>query len=121
MMLAIINTPLRAEIVNLYDAIRSGILLLPMMGGMAVGSAIGGATSSKRNNTFWTLNAASILAVIGCALNSTLGDSINPEPKQWAFEAILGLGVGMNLATATFITSMNVEFEDHGKPKPGGC
>jgi len=52
MYLAVVNIPMRASIVNLYDEVKSGILLLPLMGATAVGSAVGGALSAKRNRTF---------------------------------------------------------------------
>ena len=115
MMLTIINLPLRAEFVNLYTAVKSGILLLPLMGSMAVGSGLGGAASAKRNNTWWTQIASAVLMLVGSALLSTLTDTTSPEPKQWGFQVILGLGVGLSLSTTTFITSLSVEFEDHGK------
>ncbi|OIW35580.1 MFS general substrate transporter [Coniochaeta ligniaria NRRL 30616] len=113
MFLAIVHIPMRAQIVNLYDAVKAGILLLPLMGSMAVGSMLGGAVSSKKNNTFWTLNIASILTLVGSGLLSTLGETISPEPKQWGFEVILGFGLGLNMSTATFITSLQVKFEYH--------
>jgi hypothetical protein len=114
MLLVIVNIPLRAQLVNLKDAVGSGVLLLPLMGSTAVGSALGGAASAKRNNSFWTLNLASVFMITGSALLSTLSDSVEPVPKQWGFEAILGFGVGLSLSTMTFLTTMQVEFEDHG-------
>ncbi|KAK4232826.1 MFS general substrate transporter, partial [Achaetomium macrosporum] len=113
MMLTIINLPLRAEFVNLYTAVKSGVLLLPLMGSVAVGSGLGGAASAKRNNTWWTQIVSAILMLVGSALFSTLTDAKSPEPKQWAFQVVLGLGVGLSLSTTTFITSLSVEFEDH--------
>ncbi|RDL40000.1 Uncharacterized protein BP5553_04340 [Venustampulla echinocandica] len=111
--LSIISIPLRAQIVNVYDAVKSGILLLPLMGGMAVGSALGGAVSAKRNLTFWTLNLASIFMLIGSALMSTIPGTLSPAARQWAFEAILGLGLGLNLSSSTLMTSLQAEFEDY--------
>ncbi len=72
MFLTIVHIPMRAQIVNLYDAVKSGLLLLPLMGRMAVGSMLGGALSVKKNNTLWTLNGASILMLVGSGLLSTL-------------------------------------------------
>lgn len=114
MFLAIVHIPMRAQIVNLYDAVKSGLLLLPLMGSMAIGSMLGGGLSAKKNNTFWTLNGASVLMLVGSGFLSTLGETLRPESKQWGFEVILGLGLGFNMATATFITSLQVPFEYHG-------
>ncbi|KAB5539418.1 major facilitator superfamily domain-containing protein [Coniochaeta sp. 2T2.1] len=113
MFLAVVHIPMRAQIVNIYDAVKSGILLLPLMGSMAVGSMVGGAFSAKKNNTFWTLNAASILALVGSGLLSTLGETLKPETKQYGYEVVLGFGLGLSLASATFITSLQVPFEYH--------
>jgi hypothetical protein len=77
------------------------------MGAMAVGSALGGALSAKKNLTFWTLNAASIFMLIGSGLS--------PAARQWVFEVILGLGLGLNLSTSTLMTSLQAEFEDYCK------
>ncbi|KAH8879951.1 MFS general substrate transporter [Thozetella sp. PMI_491] len=113
MILTIINVPLRSEIANLYDAVKSGILLLPLMGSTAVGSAVAGIASVKHNNTWWTLIASGVLMLIGSCLLSTLTDTLTPEAKQYGYQVILGLGIGLNLATSTFITSLQVVFEDH--------
>ncbi|TPX07403.1 uncharacterized protein E0L32_002127 [Thyridium curvatum] len=113
MFLVIINIPMRAQIVHIYDAIKSGVLLLPLMGSTAVGSMLGGALSSKKNRTFWTLNAASSFMLIGTGLLSTLPTSVLPTKSQYGYQVLLGLGLGLNLSTSTFMTSLNVEFEDH--------
>ncbi|KAK4154959.1 MFS general substrate transporter [Chaetomidium leptoderma] len=112
MYVAIVNIPMRAQIVNLYDEVRSGVLLLPLMGATAVGSALGGAFQSKENRTFWTLNAASIFMLVGCGIMSILPDTVDVAAKQWGFEVILGFGIGMNLSTATLLTSLNADFQD---------
>jgi hypothetical protein len=104
-----------AQIVNIYDAIKSGLLLLPLMGATAVGSALGGAASTKKNLTFWTLNLASIFMLIGSALMSTIPGTLSPAVRQWASEVILGLGLGLNLSTSTLMTSLQAKFEDYCK------
>lgn len=85
------------------------------MAGTAIGSATGGALSSKKNLTFYTLITASVLMVIGSGLLTTLPSGFTPAAKQWGFEALLGLGVGMNLSTSTLMTSLQARFEDHGE------
>ncbi|KAJ6782868.1 hypothetical protein PWT90_07962 [Aphanocladium album] len=109
----IVNISLRAQIVNVYSAVKSGVLLLPFMGGSAVGSAAGGAISSKKNLTFYTLVVASALSMIGTGLMSTIPDGFTPSASQYGYEAILGVGVGLNLSTSTLVTSLQARFEDH--------
>ncbi len=85
------------------------------MGGSAVGSAAGGAISSKKNLTFYTLVAASALTMVGAGLMSTIPSGLTPAPSQYGFEVLLGLGLGLNLSTSTLITSLQTRFEDHGE------
>lgn len=114
LLLAIINIPLRSQIVNVYEPVKAGVLLLPMMGGGAVGCAIGGGLSLRRNNTFPTLVAASVIIAVACGILSTLNDEFNPPPRQWAAEVVLGLGLGLKLSSSTFLSVLQSEFEDHG-------
>lgn len=114
MYVAIVNIPMRAQIANLYDEVKSGILLLPLMGATAVGSGLGGAISSKQNRTFWTLVAASLFMLVGCAIMSTLPETVDVAAAQWGYEVLLGFGIGMNLSSSTLVTSLNAEFRDFG-------
>ncbi len=118
MYVAVVNIPMRAQIANLYDEVKSGILLPPLMGATAVGSGVGGAISSKNNHTFWTLITASALMIVGCGLMSTLPATVSVATRQWGFEVILGFGIGMNLSTTTLVTSLNAEFQDFGAFPP---
>lgn len=114
LLLVVINVPLRAQIVNLYGPVKAGVLLLPMMAGGAVGCALGGAATLRRNNTFPVLIFASILIIIGSALLVNLPNSYTPADKQWGFEALLGVGVGLKISSTTFIAILQSDFEDHG-------
>lgn len=117
-MLLVVNIPIRGDIVNVLSAVEAGIRLIPILAASALGSAIGGAASFERNNTFWTLNVASCFLIVGCGLMSTLTATLKTEPKQYGFEIILGLGIGMTLSTTTLITSLNTRFIHHGKLIP---
>lgn len=114
LLLAIINIPLRSQIVNLYGPVKAGALLLPMMGGGAAGCAIGGALSLRRNNTFPVLVVASVIITIASGFLSNLPDAIKPPPRQWGLEAVLGVGVGLKISSTTFLAVLESSFEDHG-------
>ncbi|GAB0139393.1 hypothetical protein EsHS_00000047 [Epichloe bromicola] len=113
LLLTVINIPLRSQIVNSYGPVKAGALLLPMMGGGAAGCALGGGLSLRKNTIFPLLVAASIITAIGSGLLSDLPDDWKPPPKQWALEAILGLGVGLKISSTTFLSALQVGFEDH--------
>lgn len=107
--------PERFQIVNGASSLMAGVYLLPLLGASAVGSYLGGAISSKRNLTSYTLIASSILQMAGCGLLSTVGNAVDIKPRQYVFEIVLGLGLGMSLSTATIMTSVQAKRGDLGK------
>ncbi|ATY61380.1 Major facilitator superfamily general substrate transporter [Cordyceps militaris] len=113
LLLAIINIPLRSQIVNLYGPVKAGALLLPMMGGGAAGCALGGALSLRRNNTFPVLVVASAILAISSGVLSRLPEETAPPAWQWGLEAVLGVGVGLKISSTTFLAVLQSDFEDH--------
>ncbi len=112
---SIVTLPERFQIVNGASSLMAGVYLLPLLGASAVGSFLGGAISKSRNNTAYTLFAASVLQLLGVGLLSTLGITLTMPAKQYVFQAILGLGVGMSLSSATIMTSLQARRGDLGK------
>ncbi|KAK5996260.1 Efflux pump FUS6-like protein [Cladobotryum mycophilum] len=112
-LLLLVNIPIRAQIVNAYNPIKSAVLLLPMLGGGSVGCGLSGMLSAKKHRTFLTLNVASGLMIVGSGLLTTIPDTFEPAARQWGYEAILGFGVGMNLATIVMLSLYYMEFEHH--------
>jgi hypothetical protein len=93
----------------------AGIHLLPLLGATAFGSALGGVCSSRRNYTFWTLLVATSFQLLGTGLLSTSPDSLKIPVKQYGFQVILGIGMGMSFSTITIMTSVEADIEDMGK------
>ncbi|KAH8586548.1 major facilitator superfamily transporter [Bisporella sp. PMI_857] len=110
---AVFSIPLRAQVVDLKSPVQAGIRLLPLVSATAVGSLVGGGASAKKNLTFFTMTIAMALVVVGSGLLSTLPSSGNETRSIYGYEIILGFGLGMSVSTATFMTSMEVEFVDH--------
>ncbi|PVH79385.1 MFS general substrate transporter [Cadophora sp. DSE1049] len=110
---SIITIPMRGQIVNILNAVDASVRLIPMLVCSALGSFIGGYASYRRNNTFWTLNASACFMILGSGLMSSLEISLNTQKKQWGFECLLGLGIGLTLSTTTIITSLNTQFAHH--------
>lgn len=111
----LINIPIRTQVVNQKGSVAAGLRLLPLMGLCAFGSAFGGAIQSKKNLCSYTLVAASMFLVAGAAILSTLDRSVRVQPRQWAGECLVGLGVGMTLSTVTILSSLKVQMRDHGE------
>ena len=68
-----------------------------------------------KNVTFYTMSVGTALMIIGTGLLSSLPADGHQVMAQYGWEVILGLGIGMSVSTATFMTSLEVEFVDHGR------
>lgn len=66
-----------------------------------------GLISGKRNRTSETVIAGSSLVTIGCGLLSTISHTEHVDPKQYVYQAILGLGLGV--VVTGLILMMNIE------------
>lgn len=84
----------------------AGVHILPLLGACAIGSFLGGAFSSKRNNTSYTLVGASCLQLLGVGLMTTITGSHTSEAAQYGYQAIFGLGVGLSFSAATIMTGV---------------
>lgn len=86
-----------------------------MMAGGATGCALGGAASLRRNNTCPVLVVSSVIITVACGTLSSLSGDFDPQPRQWAAEVVLGLGLGLKISSSTFLSVLQSEFEDHGE------
>lgn len=84
----------------------AGVHILPLLGACAVGSFLGGAISSKRNNTSLTLVLASCLQLLGVGLMILVSHTGAGPQSQYGFQAIFGLGVGLSFSAATIMTNI---------------
>ncbi|KAJ3534958.1 hypothetical protein NM208_g7332 [Fusarium decemcellulare] len=98
--------PERFQIVNHEGVLMAGLHILPLLGACAVGSFLGGAISSRRNNTSATLLGSSCLQLLGVGLMSMLAKPDSNVKVQYAYQAIFGLGVGLSFSAATIMTSI---------------
>lgn len=77
-----------------------------MLGACATGSFLGGAISSKRNNTSFTLVAASCFQLLGVGLMTMVSGTDDSPASQYGYQAIFGLGVGLSFSGATIMTNI---------------
>jgi hypothetical protein len=114
---AIFTLPLRYEVVDLNSPVRSGVRLLPFVASTALGIFFTGVLNSRRtenNMTFWTMTIATTFMSVGTGLLSNLPSSGSQTNWQYCYEVILGLGLGIFISTATFVTSVEAEVLDDG-------
>ena len=84
----------------------AGVRILPMLSTCAIGSFLGGAISSKRNNTSYALIAAACLQLLGAGLMTTVSGESVTSGAQYGYQAIFGLGVGISFSSATIMTNV---------------
>ncbi|KAI0908905.1 major facilitator superfamily transporter [Ustulina deusta] len=105
--------PLRCQVVNGRDALLAGIMLLPMLGSSAVGSAISGKVNGKEDRSCETLVVATSFMVLGCGLLTTVSGSVGLEPKALGFLVFVGLGFGLSVSTTTMLAALRSSIRDH--------
>ncbi|KAF3767479.1 hypothetical protein M406DRAFT_39663 [Cryphonectria parasitica EP155] len=105
--------PLRLQVVNGKSPIMAGILMLPMLGGTGIGSALTGMFSKKQNHLSETMTVATAMVMLGLALETTVTDSLEVEPKFLGFLVFIGLGYGMIASSATMFTSLESPIPEH--------
>lgn len=98
----------------------AGVHILPLLGACAIGSFLGGAISSKRNNTSMTLLMASCLQLLGIGLMLLVSAANFKPPSHYGFQAIFGLGVGLSLSAATIMTNI-IASEESGRAAAQGA
>ena len=109
----IFSFPLRLQIVNGKSGLMAGVLLLPLLAGVSVGSSITGFINLKSNRLFETLVVAGGLMVIGCGLETTLSDSATLEAKALGFLPFIGLGLGLGASATTILASTEAPHGEH--------
>ncbi|KAL1897300.1 hypothetical protein Cpir12675_002406 [Ceratocystis pirilliformis] len=107
-----VAVPERFQVINGDNPLLAGLHLIPLLGSCAIGSFLAGALSSKRNNTSVTLIASSCLQLLGLGLMTTFSTANADVKPQYAFQAIIGLGVGMCFGSSTIIAALQIRNED---------
>ncbi|CAL5868750.1 uncharacterized protein PFLUO_LOCUS2977 [Penicillium psychrofluorescens] len=106
--------PLRAQVVDDKSPLLAGIMLLPMLGSTAVGSVLAGVLSRTKNYLFETMLAGACLMTLGVGLLTLVHDA-GDDAKALAFIVFAGLGFGLNVASATMLTSVEVPIIDYAQ------
>jgi hypothetical protein len=114
--LCIYAFPIRFQVVYGRSALDAGLMLLPMLAGTALGTAITGAINGQEGRKvrfMETLVAACVLMMLGCGLEITADDSGALEPKVLGFLAFVGVGFGLSAAGATMLAGVEAPMYEH--------
>ncbi|KAF2657846.1 MFS general substrate transporter [Lophiostoma macrostomum CBS 122681] len=103
--------PIYFQSVDNRSAIGSGVLNLPMVLAMAVGSTIGGIAASKTRHAAPFMVAGAVLATISAGLMYTF-DIGTPLGKWIGYQILFGAGCGLGFNMGITIAQANTSMED---------
>jgi EmrB/QacA subfamily drug resistance transporter len=110
---SIIYLPLFLQLVSGASATNSGLLMLPLMGGLLVSSTLSGQAISRtgRYKVFPVVGTA--LAALGMFLLSTM-DASSSRNVASAYMVVLGAGIGLVMSVMVLVTQNSVDRSDLG-------
>ncbi|ODA80541.1 hypothetical protein RJ55_03500 [Drechmeria coniospora] len=111
-LLLIYSFPLRAQVVCGKSPLGAGVMLLPMLGTSAVGSAVSGKINSKKNFLCETIFVGACLMTLGCGLLTSVS-TVRDDTKALGFLTFAGLGFGLSTAAATMLVNVEAPAHDH--------
>ncbi|PHH60824.1 hypothetical protein CDD81_1121 [Ophiocordyceps australis] len=111
-LLLIYSFPLREQVVSGKSALTAGLMLLPMLGTSALGSAISGKINTGKNLLCETLVAGACLMALGCGLLATVSGT-GADARALGFLTFAGLGFGLSTAAATILVTVEAPIGDH--------
>jgi EmrB/QacA subfamily drug resistance transporter len=110
---AVTYLPQFQQYVQGASATNSGLMLLPLMGGMLVTSLVGGQLVTRTGRYKWMLVVGSLVMAAGLGLMSTMGVGT----AGWVsslFMVALGIGMGFLMQTTNLVMQNAVEQRDLG-------
>lgn len=99
----IIQIPQRFQLVNGTSTLESGVRMLPFILGIPISTAFTSMSASKLQvPPIFLFALGCCLQIVGAVLLSN--SSVDIRPQTYGFEAILGVGLGLNIGSVIIIT-----------------
>ncbi|MDA0563062.1 MFS transporter [Streptomonospora sp. S1-112] len=105
--------PVFIQMVGEDSATASGVRLLPLVGGLLVGSVGAGRATARPGRARWVLVAGTACSLAGVAVMATMSKD-SPYPLLAAGMLAVGLGVGSGIQTLVLIAQNTVAAADLG-------
>jgi hypothetical protein len=112
-LLLIFSFPIRMQIVSGKSPLIAGLMLLPMLGTVAIGSMVSGKINSAKDYLSGTLRCGTWMMALGFVLLPTIKGS-EDDAKALGFLAFAGFGFGLFTAAATNVISVDVPTRQKG-------
>jgi EmrB/QacA subfamily drug resistance transporter len=110
---AIMYLPLYLQLVGGSSATNSGLLMLPLMGGLLTASILSGSLITRTGKYRGFPIAGTLIAALGMFLLSTMGVH-TPQPMAMAWMAVLGFGIGMTMQVMVLSSQNSVAVTELG-------
>lgn len=123
-LLSVYAFPIRFQVVHGKSSLEAGLMLLPMLASSAIGTVTaslvnnGCITGQKKPRFFETFLLACLTMLIGCAAQTTLGDTDDGsitgfDAKDVGLLSLIGFGFGMSACGATMFINLESPIGDH--------
>ncbi|KAG5993730.1 hypothetical protein E4U43_003413 [Claviceps pusilla] len=112
-LLLVYVVPLRIQVVGGKSPLLAGVMLLPMLVAVAVGSIASGVVNSRKRMIAESLLVGSCLMLLGCGLLTTLSVQELDAAKLLGLITFCGLGFGLTVSSSTMIASQEVPRRDY--------
>ncbi|KAJ7834161.1 DHA14-like major facilitator [Mycena leptocephala] len=103
--------PIWSQAIRGVSAVRSGILILPMIGAYVLGCVLAGVLVSLVGFPAPAMILSGILAVLGAGMLTTL-KSTSSQTTPLPFEILVGLGVGIGMQQPILAAQAALELKD---------
>jgi EmrB/QacA subfamily drug resistance transporter len=110
---SIIYVPLYLQIVKGATPTQSGLLMLPMMGGIIISSVVSGRMISKVGRYKWFPVAGTLTMALGLAMFVTL-EVDTPLWQSFIYMAVIGTGLGLAMQPLILAVQSAVDIRDLG-------
>lgn len=128
-LLSVYAFPIRFQVVHGKSPLEAGLMLLPMLASSAIGTVTaslvnnGCIAGQKKPRFFETFLLACLTMLIGCAAQTTLGDTDDGsitgfDAKDVGLLSLIGFGFGMSACGATMFINLESPIGDHGMSFP---
>ncbi len=109
----VITVPQRFQIVNGESVFKTGLHLLPMLGGTAFGCLVTGPLNAKKNCTSIVVVVSCVLMLISVSLLATVDSISYRSAPLYGFLAVFGVGFGLFMSAGTMLSTAQAQLNDH--------
>ncbi|EFX01921.1 major facilitator superfamily transporter multidrug resistance [Grosmannia clavigera kw1407] len=109
----VITVPQRFQIVNGASVFKTGVHLLPMLGGTAGGCLVSGPINAKKNRTAPVVVVSCVFMAVSTSLLATVNRIDYPAGPMYGFLTLFGFGFGLFMSAGTMLSTAQASTGDH--------